>query len=128
MKVYKNLLFAYSFESMVGFTTTILIIFFGSYALGFLAFFAVRPLVMETKEISAKDDYWFISYQLIKYSVFILSFSIIILYFLLIIIQDNEFLFRHRDRIIILFPFLVFVHGVLGLFSLKGNGFFENKF
>ncbi len=121
MRVYKNLLFAYSFEIIVGLTTVILIIFFGSQALAFLAFFALRPLILDTIEISGEDNYWFISYQLMKYSIFIISFIIILFYIIYRYFLDNSFLWQHRDRIIILFPFLLLVHGILGLISLKGK-------
>lgn len=119
MKIYENLLFAYSFEKMVGFTTTLLIIFWGSYAIGFLAFFGIRPLILKTKEISVQDNYWFVSYQLIKYSLFIVSFFIIILFLIYKLFLEKEFLFLHRDRIITLFPLLLLVHGILGLVSQK---------
>ena len=121
MKIYKNLLFAYSFEIIIGLTTTLLIIFWGPYAIGFLAFFGIRPLILETREISAQDNYWFLSYQLIKYSVFIISFIIIILYLIDNFFSKNDFLFQYRDRIITLFPILLLVHGILGLISLKRN-------
>ncbi len=121
MKVYKNLLFAYSFEIMVGLTTTLLIIFIGSNAIGFIAFFAVRPLMLDTKEISSGDDYWYVQYRLIKYSVFIVSFIIIITYLIYRLFLSNEIIFLQRDKIILMFPFLLFVHGFLGLISLKGN-------
>ena len=104
---------------MIGLTTTLLIISLGSYALGFLAFFGIRPLILETKEISAQDDYWFLSYQLIKYSVFIISLIIIILYLIYEIFLEKNFLFLYRDRIITFFPLLLLVHGILGLISLK---------
>jgi hypothetical protein len=121
MKVYKNLLFAYSFEIMVGLTTTLLIIFIGSNAIGFIAFFAVRPLILDTKEISSGDDYWFVQYRLLKYSVLIISFIIIIYFLIYRFFLSNDFLFLHRDKIITLFPFLLSIHGILGLISLKGN-------
>lgn len=121
MKIYKNLLFAYSFEIIIGLTTSLLIIFWGTYALGFLAFLALRPLILETREITARDDYWFVSYQLMKYSIFIISFMIIGLYFVDKFILEKDLLFIYRNRIIILFPLLLFVHGILGLFSLKNS-------
>jgi hypothetical protein len=121
MKIYKNLLFAYSFEAIIGLTTSLLIILFGAYALGFLAFLALRPLILETREITARDDYWFVSYQLMKYSIFIISFIIIGLYLVEKFVLGEDLLFLYRNRIIILFPFLLFVHGILGLFSLKDS-------
>ena len=119
MRIYKNLLFAYSFEIIFGLTTTLLVIFLVSYAIAFLAFFAVRPIILKTKEISAQDDYWFISYQLIRYSLFIISFIIIVLYVIYYFFLDKEFLFAYRDKIIVFFPLLLFIHGILGLFSLR---------
>jgi hypothetical protein len=121
MRVYKNLSFAYSFEIIVGLTTVLLIIFFGFPALSFLAFFALRPLLIETKEVSAEDHFWFISYQLMKYSIFVISFIIILFYIIYKFFLDYNFLWQHRDKIIMLFPFLLLVHGILGLFSLKGD-------
>ncbi len=119
MKIYKNLLFAYSFEIMVGLTTTLLIIFWDHYAIGFLAFFGIRPLILKTREISIQDNYWFVSYQLIKCSVFVISFLIIILYIIYKLFLEKDFLFLYRDRIITLFPLLLLVHGILGLVSQK---------
>lgn len=119
MRVYENLLFAYSFEIIFGLTTTLLIIFLGSYAIAFLAFFAVRPLILKTKEISAQDDYWYKSYQLIKYSLFIISFIIIVLYIIYQFFFNKESLFVHRDKIIMFFPLLLFIHGILGVISMR---------
>ncbi len=121
MRVYNNLLFAYSFEVIVGLATVLLIIFFGPKALAFLAFFALRPLVIKTREVPAEDHFWFISYQLMKYSVFIVSFAVILFYIIYRAFLDSNFLWQHRDRLIVLFPFLLLVHGILGLISLKGN-------
>lgn len=104
---------------MFGLTTTLLIIFLGSYAIGFLAFFAIRPLILKTKEISSQDDYWYISYQLLKNSLFSISFIIIGLYLIYYFFLDKEFLFVHRDKIIMFFPLLLFIHGILGLISLR---------
>ena len=116
---YRNLLFAFSLEVIFGLITSLLIIIFGPNAIAFLVFFAIRPFMLEKEKISNQDEFWFYSFMLGKYALFILSLIIIGFYLVKQFLLPNEVLFNYRDRIIILVPFYLFVHGLLGLISKK---------
>jgi len=118
---YKNLFFAYSLEFLVGLITILLIIFVGPKSIAFLALFAIRPFLLEREKILPQDEFWFYSFQLGKVTLFVLSFIIIISYLIDEFLISENFLFSYRDRITIFVPLYLFLHGVIGLFSLRNK-------
>lgn len=118
---YKNLLFAYSFEIIFGLITSLLIIIIGPKAIAFLALFAIRPFVLEREKISNQDEFWFYSFQLGKYALFILSIIIIGFYLVDEFILSEDVLYNIRDRINVLVPFYLLVHGIIGLITQKNS-------
>ncbi len=119
MKRYKNLSFAYSFEIITGFTITLLIIIWGPYTIALLSIFALRPFLLEVQNISPGDNYWYISYQLFKYTSIIIALCIIGIYFIDLFLLTENFLIENKERIIIVIPLFLLIHGILGLFSVK---------
>jgi hypothetical protein len=118
---YKNLFFSFSLEFLFGLITTLLIIFTGPKSIAFLALFAIRPFILERENITPQDDFWYYSFQLGKATLFILSFTIIIFYAIDEFLIDENFLFNYRDRIIIFILIYLFLHGVVGLISLRNR-------
>lgn len=118
---YKNLFFAYSLEFLIGLITSLLIIFVGSKSIAFLALFAVRPFLLEREKILPQDEFCFFSFQLGKTALFVLSFIIIISFLIDEFLLDENFLFSYRNRIIIFIPLYLFLHGIIGLFSLRNK-------
>lgn len=118
---YKNLLFAYSLEIMVGLITSLLIIIVGPNAIAFLALFAIRPFILERVKISNQDEFWFYSFQLGKYALFILSIIIIGIYLVNEFFLSEDVLYNFRDRINVLVPFYLLVHGIIGLITQRNN-------
>lgn len=118
---YKNLFFSFSLEFLFGLITTLLIIIIGPKSIAFLALFAIRPFLLEREKILPQDEFWFYSFQLGKAALFILSVIIIIFYFVDEFLLTENVLFDYRDRIIIFIPLYLFIHGVIGLFSLRNR-------
>lgn len=116
---YKNLVFAYSLEIMIGLVTSFLIIIIGPNAIAFIALFAMRPLILEREKISNQDKFWFYSFQLGKYTLFTLSIIIICFYLFNEFISSENILHNFRDRINLLIPLYLLVHGVIGLLFRK---------
>ncbi|MCO6474226.1 MAG: hypothetical protein PHW27_08535 [Melioribacteraceae bacterium] len=115
---YKNLFFAFSLEFLLGLSITLLIVFLGPKSIVFLALFAIRPFILERENITSQDDFWFYSFQLGKISLLVLSLIIIVLYLIDELFVNEDFLFHYTDRIIVLIPFYLFLHGLFGLISL----------
>lgn len=118
---YKNLFFSFSLEFLIGLIITLLIIFTGPKSIILLALVAIRPFILERENISPQDEFWFYSFQLGKITLFILSFVIIVFYLIDEFLLNENLLYNYRDRIIILLPFYLFLHGLVGLFSLRNR-------
>ncbi|MEJ2105288.1 MAG: hypothetical protein P8X47_12040 [Ignavibacteriaceae bacterium] len=118
---YKNLQFAFSIEVMFGLITSILIITMGPSAIAFLALFAIRPFVLEKEKLSYKDDYWFSAFQIGKYSLMIISIIIICAYAVDALLLSGNLLNIFKERIILLVPLYMLIHGILGLFSQRNS-------
>ena len=116
---YKNLFFSYSLEFLFGLTTTFLIIFLGPKSIAFLALFAIRPFILERENVTPQDDFWYYSFQLGKITLFILSIIVIVFYLIDELFFIENIFFDHKDRIVALIPFYLFLHGFVGLLSLK---------
>ena len=114
---YKNLTTAYSLEILFGLITSLLIILAGPKAIAALAFFGLRPFLLERESLSSKDEYWFQVYQLGKYALFILSAMIIVMYLLNEFILSNGIITRCKEGVIILLPAYVFLHGIIGVIN-----------
>ena len=118
---YKNLYFAYSIEIMFGLITSLLIIISGPMAISFLAFFAIRPFILKSEKLSPQDDYWYKSFRLGKLALIILSIIIIFFYLTSDFLLSNNVLNNYKERIIILIPLYLLVHGILGLIGQYEN-------
>ncbi|MCL5029777.1 MAG: hypothetical protein M1480_12265 [Bacteroidetes bacterium] len=116
---YKNLLFAYSLEIIFGLITSLLIIIIGPNAIAFLALFAIRPFILEREKISNQDKFWYYSFQLGKYVLFTLSIIIIGFYLINEFFLSTNALNNFRDRMIVLVPFYLLVHGIIGLIAKR---------
>ena len=112
---YKNLLFAYSLEIVFGLITTFLIIIIGPKGIAFLALFAIRPFILEKEKISNLNEFWYYSFQLGKYALFILSVIIIGFYLINEFFLSENVLYNFRNRIIVLVPLYALIHGIIGL-------------
>ena len=116
---YKNIFFAYGIEIFIGLLTSIAIIIFGTKAFALLAFFAVRPFVLEKEEIKNPTDYLQFSFQLGKNSIIVLSIFIITFSILSEIMTDTAFLFQNKMVVLkLIIPSFILIHGVIGVDSL----------
>ena len=115
---YNNLFVAYSIEFVVVLLSIVLVILFGPKVIAFLALLALRPFILGREKLSDRDEFWHYSYTLGKYSLFLLAAIIIVFYFVNHFLLSNDIIFLFKDRIIILLPLFLFIHGILGLISL----------
>jgi hypothetical protein len=118
---YKNLFFSFSLEFLIGLIITLLIIFTGPKSIILLAILAIRPFILERESVTSQDEIWFYSYQLGKITLFILSFIIIAFYLIDELLFNENILVIYRDRTIVLLPLFLFLHGMVGLFSLRNR-------
>ena len=118
---YKNLFFSFSIEFIFGLSTSLLIIFIGPKSIAFLALLAIRPFLLERENVTPQDEIWFYSYKLGKITLFMLSVIIIAFYMIDELLFNEDILFNFRDRIIVLLPLFLFLHGMVGLFSLRNR-------
>jgi hypothetical protein len=118
LKKYKNLQLAFLVEILVGFGTILSISLIGTKGLAALAILALRPIVLE-KEI-IRDDKTFFRFF---YNTLMSSLSIIFIMIVLLIIimqfipQWSVKLPPTKFVLIIILPFFLLTHGVIGLFN-----------
>lgn len=115
---YKNLNIAFLIEIFVGFGTVLSISLLGTKGLAALAILALRPFVLQKEKIEDKKSYIEFSYKILSNSlsiIFIMIFSIIIILQFIPIwkakLPPIEVMF------IVLIPFFLLTHGVIGLIN-----------
>jgi hypothetical protein len=118
---YKNLDLAYSLEIIIGLITAILIILISPKAFIFLAILSLRPFILDKEKISYHDEYWHASFKLGRDALMIMSVIILCTFILIDLLLDEDILFPNSDMILtILVPAFLIIHGILGIFNLKG--------
>ncbi|MDT3695703.1 MAG: hypothetical protein ROY99_04870 [Ignavibacterium sp.] len=115
---YKNLRLAFLMEIFVGFTTIISIALMGPKGITALALIALRPVLMKKEEIKNPEAYFKIFYKVLSNSL-----SIIFIMLILIIISI-QFIPAYqsklppvKDLFILILPFFLLTHGVIGFVS-----------
>ena len=118
MKKYKNLQIAFLIEIFVGFGTILLISVMGPKGLAALAILAVRPIILVKENIKNEKTYFQFFYKMIQSS---LSIIFIMIVSLIIIMQFipvwNAKLPPSENLLVIIPPFFLLTHGVIGLMN-----------
>ncbi len=115
---YKNLNIAFLIEIFVGFGTVLSISLLGTKGLAALAILALRPFVLQKEKIEDSKSYLEFSYKILSNSlsiIFIMILSIIIILQFIPVwkvkLPSIEVMF------IVLIPFFLLTHGVIGLIN-----------
>ncbi|MBE0550890.1 MAG: hypothetical protein IH619_00730 [Ignavibacterium sp.] len=118
MKKYKNLQLAFLIEMFVGFGTILSISIIGPKGLAALAILALRPIILEKEIIKDEKTYFQFFYKIIQNS---LSIIFIMIVSLIIIMQFiplwNAKLPPSENLLVIILPFFLLTHGVIGLMN-----------
>ncbi|HEX9251371.1 MAG TPA: hypothetical protein VF870_03970 [Ignavibacteriaceae bacterium] len=117
---YKNLNLAFLIEIFVGLGTIISISLIGPKGLAALAILAIRPFVLQKEEIRDKKNYFEFSYKILSNSlsiIFIMIISIIIILQFIPIWKTK--LPPVEVMFVILIPFFLLTHGVIGIINLS---------
>lgn len=119
---YKNLNIAFLIEIFVGFGTVLSISLLGTKGLAALAILALRPFVLQKESIEDKKSYIEFSYKILSNSlsiIFIMIISIIII--LQFIPVWKAKLPSVEVMFIVLIPFFLLTHGVIGIINLSAK-------
>ena len=119
---YKNLNIAFLIEIFVGFGTILSISLLGTKGLAALAILALRPFVLQKESIEDKKSYIEFSYKILSNSlsiIFIMIISIIII--LQFIPVWKAKLPSIEVMFIVLIPFFLLTHGVIGIINLSAK-------
>ena len=119
---YKNLNIAFLIEIFVGFGTVLSISLLGTKGLAALAILALRPFVLQKESIEDKKSYIEFSYKILSNSlsvIFIMILSIIII--LQFIPVWKAKLPSVEVMFIVLIPFFLLTHGVIGIINLSAK-------
>ncbi len=115
---YKNLQIAFLIEIIVGFGTILSISIVGPKALAALAVLALRPIILEKEIIKDEKTYFQFFYKIIQSS---LSIIFIMIVSLIIIMQFipiwSTKLPPSENLLVIILPFFLLTHGVIGLIN-----------
>jgi len=117
---YKNLNIAFLIEIFVGFGTVLSISLLGTKGLAALAILALRPFVLQKESIEDEKSYIEFSYKILSNSLsilFIMILSIIII--LQFIPVWKAKLPSIEVMFIVLIPFFLLTHGVIGIINLS---------
>ena len=118
MKKYKNLQIAFLIEMFVGFGTILSISIIGPKGLAALTILALRPIILEKEIIKDEKTYFQFFYKIIQNS---LSIIFIMIVSLIIIMQFiplwNAKLPPSENLLVIILPFFLLTHGVIGLMN-----------
>ena len=115
---YKNLNLAFLIEIFVGLGTILSISLIGPKGLAALAILAIRPFVLQKEDVEDKKTYLEFSYKILSNSlsiIFIMIISIIII--LQFIPLWKTKLPPVEIMFVILIPFFLLTHGVIGLIN-----------
>ena len=119
---YKNLNIAFLIEIFVGFGTILSISLLGTKGLAALAILALRPFVLQKESIGDEKSYIEFSYKILSNSlsiIFIMIISIIII--LQFIPVWKAKLPSIEVMFIVLIPFFLLTHGVIGIINLSAK-------
>jgi len=117
---YKNLNIAFLIEIFIGFGTIISISLLGTKGLAALAILALRPFVLQKENIEDKKSYIEFSYKVLSNSlsiIFIMIISIIVI--LQFIPVWKAKLPPIEVMFVVLIPFFLLTHGVIGIINLS---------
>jgi len=118
LKKYKNLQIAFLIEIFVGFGTILSISIIGPKALATLAVLALRPIILEKEIIKDEKTYFQFFYKIMQSSlsiIFIMIVSLIIIMQFIPIWSAN--LPPSENLLVIILPFFLLTHGVIGLIN-----------
>ena len=117
---YKNINIAFLIEILVGFGTIISISLLGYKGLAALAILLLRPFVLEREKIEDTKSYLKFTYKILSNSlaiIFIMMMSIIII---IQFIPTWQMKLPSIDKLfILLIPFFLLTHGVIGFINLS---------
>lgn len=117
---YKNLNIAFLIEIFVGFGTVLSISLLGTKGLAALAILALRPFVLQKESIEDEKSYIEFSYKILSNS---LSILFIMLLSIIIILQFIPVWKAKLPPIevmfVVLIPFFLLTHGVIGILNLS---------
>ena len=117
---YKNINIAFLIEILVGFGTIISISLLGYKGLAALAILLLRPFVLEREKIDNTNSYLKFTYKILSNSlaiIFIMMMSIIII---IQFIPAWQMKLPSIDKLfILLIPFFLLTHGVIGFINLS---------
>ncbi len=118
MKKYKNLQIAFLIEIFVGFGTILSIGIIGPKALAALAVLALRPIILEKEIIKDEKTYFQFFYKIIQSSLSIIFIMIVSLIIIMLFIPIwSAKLPPSENLLVIILPFFLLTHGVIGLIN-----------
>jgi hypothetical protein len=117
---YKNLNIAFLIEILIGFGTILSISLIGYKGLSALAILALRPFILEREKIDDEKSYLQFSYKILSNSLFIIFLMIISVLIIIHFIPDwNSKLPPTENILILVIPFFLLTHGVIGFIDLS---------
>ncbi len=117
---FKNLYIAFLFEIFIGFGTIISVGLLGPKGLAALAILLLRTFFLEKEPIKEKKSYLEFSYKILANSLSIISILIILIVIILQFIPDWKTKLPPVEIIfVILIPFFLLTHGVMGLINIS---------
>lgn len=123
---YKNLYIAFLFEIFVGFGTIISVGFLGTKGLAALTILALRSFFLEKESTQEKKTYLEFSYKILSNSLSIIFLMIISIIIILQFIPIWKAKLPPVEVIfVVLIPFFLLTHGVIGLINLSNYN--QNK-
>ena len=118
MKKYKNLQIAFLIEMFVGFGTILSISIIGPKGLAALAILAFRSIILEKEIIIDEKIYFQFFYKIIQSSLVIIFIMIISLIIIMQFIPIwSAKLPPSENLLVIILPFFLLTHGVIGLMN-----------
>ena len=117
---YKNLNIAFLIEILIGFGTILSISLIVYKGLSALAILALRPIILEREKIDDEKSYLQFSYKILSNSLFIIFLMIISVLIIIQFIPDwNSKLPPTKNILILVIPFFLLTHGVIGFIDLS---------
>ena len=117
---YKNINIAFLIEILVGFGTIISISLLGYKGLAALAILLLRPLVLEREKIDDTNLYLKFTYKILSNSLAIIFIMMISIIIIIQFIPAWQMKLPSIDKLfILLIPFFLLTHGVIGFINLS---------
>lgn len=122
MKKYKNLQIAFLIEIFVGLGTILSISLIGPKGLAALSILALRPIVLGKENIKDEKSYFRFFYKTLQNSLVIIFIMIISLIIIMQFIPLwNAKLPPSENLLVIILPFFLLTHGVIGIINLSAK-------